>query len=94
MDKPKVRTGLGKSDCPGSQGGCRKRGLFKEVRAPAFYPDRRGWNGVVVAKPRRNQAMNEMKLPREPFKPTPKNRSLTALVTVQFICIHFKKGIN
>jgi hypothetical protein len=38
-DKPKVRTGLGKSDCPGSQGGCRKRGLFKEVRAPAFYPD-------------------------------------------------------
>ena len=41
MDTPKVRTGLGKSDCPGSQGGCRKRGLFKEVRAPAFYPDRR-----------------------------------------------------
>jgi len=40
MDTPKVRTGLGKSDCPGSQGGCRKRGLFKEVRAPAFYPDR------------------------------------------------------
>ncbi|HUS89547.1 MAG TPA: hypothetical protein VMW91_09315 [Desulfosporosinus sp.] len=30
----------------------------------------------VVAKPRRNQAMNEMKLQREPFKPTPKNRSL------------------
>ena len=29
-----------------------------------------------VTKPRRNQAMNEMKLQREPFKPTPKNRSL------------------
>jgi len=43
MDTPKVRTGLGKSDCPGSQGGCRKRGLFKEVRAPAFYPDRTGF---------------------------------------------------
>ena len=38
-DIPKVRTGFGKSDRPGSQGGCRKRDLFKEVRAPAFYPD-------------------------------------------------------
>jgi hypothetical protein len=26
-DKPGVRTGLGKSDCPGSQGGSGKRGL-------------------------------------------------------------------
>ena len=26
--KARVRTGLGKSDCPGSQGGLRKRGLW------------------------------------------------------------------
>ena len=41
MDTPKVRTGLGKSDCPGSQGGSGKRGLHWKVRAPSFYPDLR-----------------------------------------------------
>ena len=40
-DKPGVRTGLGKSDCPGSQGGSGKRGLLRQVRALSFYPDRR-----------------------------------------------------
>ena len=34
--KAKVRTGLGKSDCPGSQGGLWKR---VKKRAPYFYPD-------------------------------------------------------
>ena len=47
-DTLKVRTGLGKSDRPGSQGGSGKRGLLRKVRAPSFYPDRReldrrGW---------------------------------------------------
>lgn len=38
-DWAKVRTGLGKSDRPGSQGGVRKRDLLSEVRAPDLYPD-------------------------------------------------------
>ena len=42
-DTLKVRTGLGKSDRPGSQGGSGKRGLLRKVRAPSFYPDRRGF---------------------------------------------------
>lgn len=37
-DKLKVRTGLGKSDRPGSKGGFRKHGLLGEVHAPDFYP--------------------------------------------------------
>ena len=31
----KVRTGLGKSDCPGSQGGLRKRGQWRDSSVPA-----------------------------------------------------------
>ena len=30
--KAKVRTGLGKTDCPGSQGGLWKRGLWRRLR--------------------------------------------------------------
>jgi hypothetical protein len=35
--KAKVRTGFGKSDYPGSQGGLRKR---VKLYAPHFYPDK------------------------------------------------------
>ena len=42
--KAKVRTGLGKSDCPGSQGGLWKR---VKKRAPYFYPDV-GWVTVAL----------------------------------------------
>ena len=58
-DKPGVRTGLGKSDRPGSQGGCRKRDLFKEVRAPAFYPDGMFDNVMMhqLGRPYRSSAM-------------------------------------
>jgi hypothetical protein len=41
MGKAKAKTGIGKSDLPGLQGGPRKRDLAfqDEVRAPRFYPD-------------------------------------------------------
>jgi hypothetical protein len=39
--KPKAKTGIGKSDLPGLQGGPRKREFvfYDEVRAPRLYPD-------------------------------------------------------
>ena len=39
--KAKVKTGIGKSDLPGLQGGPRKRDLvsYYMVRAPRLYPD-------------------------------------------------------
>ena len=39
--KAKVKTGIGKSDLPGLQGGPRKRDsvLYDKVRAPRLYPD-------------------------------------------------------
>ena len=39
--KAKVKTGIGKSDLPGLQGGPRKRDfvLHDRVRAPRLYPD-------------------------------------------------------
>ena len=39
--KAKAKTGIGKSDLPGLQGGPRKRdfGSLVEVRAPRLYPD-------------------------------------------------------
>ena len=39
--KAKVKTGIGKSDLPGLQGGPRKRDfvLHDKVRAPRLYPD-------------------------------------------------------
>jgi len=38
-DKPGVRTGLGKSDCPGSQGGSGKRGRLSVGVRAQFLPD-------------------------------------------------------
>lgn len=40
-EKAKVKTGIGKSDLPGLQGGPRKRDsvLYDQVRAPRLYPD-------------------------------------------------------
>ena len=39
--KAKAKTGIGKSDLPGLQGGPRKRDFvfLDQVRAPRFYPD-------------------------------------------------------
>ena len=39
--KAKAKTGIGKSDFPGLQGGPRKRDfvLYDKVRAPRLYPD-------------------------------------------------------
>src|SRR5215813_394575 len=43
--KAKVKTGIGKSDLPGLQGGPRKRDfvLHDKVRAPRLYPDPGNW---------------------------------------------------
>src|SRR6516165_9485401 len=43
----KVKTGIGKSDLPGLQGGPRKRDLvgYDSVRASRFYPDVSGRQG-------------------------------------------------
>ena len=43
--KAKVKTGIGKSDLPGLQGGPRKRDsiLHDKVRAPRLYPDPGSW---------------------------------------------------
>src|SRR5262252_20200 len=43
--KAKVKTGIGKSDLPGLQGGPRKRDsvLYDKVRAPRLYPDPGNW---------------------------------------------------
>ena len=43
--KAKAKTGIGKSDLPGLQGGPRKRdfGSLVEVRAPRLYPDPGNW---------------------------------------------------
>jgi len=43
--KAKVKTGIGKSDLPGLQGGPRKRDLvsYYMVRAPRLYPDPGNW---------------------------------------------------
>src|SRR5215471_7137080 len=43
--KAKVKTGIGKSDLPGLQGGPRKRDfvLHDRVRAPRLYPDPGNW---------------------------------------------------
>ena len=61
--KAKVKTGIGKSDFPGLQGGPRKRDsvFYDKVRAPRLYPDRpgtggkdgkrRGWNSTRRLSP-------------------------------------------
>jgi len=43
--KAKAKTGIGKSDFPGLQGGPRKRDfvLYDKVRAPRLYPDPENW---------------------------------------------------
>jgi hypothetical protein len=43
--KAKVKTGIGKSDFPGLQGGPRKRDsvFYDKVRAPRLYPDPGNW---------------------------------------------------
>ena len=43
--KAKAKTGIGKSDLPGLQGGPRKRDfvLHDKVRAPRLYPDPGNW---------------------------------------------------
>jgi hypothetical protein len=52
--KAKVKTGIGKSDLPGLQGGPRKRDLvsYYMVRAPRLYPDPGSW----FAPPGSNQS--------------------------------------
>ena len=46
--KVKVKTGIGKSDLPGLQGGPRKRDFVShdKVRAPRLYPDRDRLSGA------------------------------------------------
>jgi hypothetical protein len=57
--KAKAKTGIGKSDFPGLQGGPRKRDLvYDEVRAPRLYPDPRKGD----EPPRRESSLGLMKV--------------------------------